>query len=107
MNNGVANYITHIKYCIVYVVCTDVQSALRKGSTTTIQKEVSEEALGGNQMTLKKIVNSKIIAMLLGVWIAYCAGAGDYDGVLVLLFTYLLLLLDFATGAGDTDGKIQ
>ncbi|PIN31218.1 hypothetical protein CUC10_00800 [Limosilactobacillus reuteri] len=47
-------------------------------------------------MTLKKIVNSKIIAMLLGVWIAYCAGAGDYDGVLVLLFTYLLLLLDFA-----------
>lgn len=34
--------------CIVYVVCTDVQSALRKGSTTTIQKEVSEEALGGN-----------------------------------------------------------
>lgn len=95
----------------MYVVCTDVQSALRKGSTTTIQKEVSEEALGGNQMTLKKIVNSKIIAMLLGVWIAYCAGAGDYDGVLVLLFTYFLLLLDLntkkATGAGYTDGKIQ
>lgn len=53
-----ANYITHIKYCIVYVVCTDVQSALREGSTTTIQKEVSEEALGGNDLWMKKIKKS-------------------------------------------------
>lgn len=42
------NCIAHINYCNVFVVCIDVQSALRKGSTTTIQKEVSEEALGGN-----------------------------------------------------------
>ncbi|MFR0502927.1 hypothetical protein [Limosilactobacillus reuteri] len=61
-------------------------------------------------MTLTKIVNSKLLAMLMGAWIAYCAGVGDYGGAIFLLFFYLLMLWDCnkkATGAGNTDGKIQ
>lgn len=59
-------------------------------------------------MTLTKIVNSKLLAMLMGAWIAYCAGLGDYDGAVFLLFFYLLMLWDCnkkATGAGNTDGN--
>lgn len=60
-------------------------------------------------MTLTKIVNSKLLAMLIGAWIAYCAGLGDYDGAVFLLFFYLLMLWNLhtkkATGAGNTDSK--
>lgn len=45
-------------------------------------------------MTLTKIVNSKLLAMLIGAWIAYCASVGDYDGAVFLLFFYSLLLWD-------------
>lgn len=45
-------------------------------------------------MTLTKIVNSKLLAMLMGAWIAYCAGVGDYGGAVFLLFFYLLMLWD-------------
>ena len=60
-------------------------------------------------MTLTKIVNSKLLAMLMGAWIAYCAGLGDYDGAVFLLFFYLLMLWNLhtkkATGADNTDSK--
>ncbi|MCC4372695.1 hypothetical protein [Limosilactobacillus reuteri] len=60
-------------------------------------------------MTLTKIVNSKLVAMLMGAWIAYCAGLGDYDGAVFLLFFYLLMLWNLhtkkATGAGNTDSR--
>lgn len=60
---------------------------------------------------ISKVVNSKITAMLMGVWIAYCASLGDFAGVIVLLFTYFLLLWDLntkkATSAGNTDGNQQ
>ena len=56
-------------------------------------------------MTLTKIINSKLLAMLIGAWITYCAGAGDYDGAVFLLFFYLLMLWDLnakkATSAGN------
>lgn len=55
------------------------------------------------------MINSKMLAMLLGAWIAYCAGIGDYGGAVFLLFFYSLLLWDLntkkATGDGNTDGK--
>ncbi|QDR72943.1 hypothetical protein FOD75_07645 [Limosilactobacillus reuteri] len=58
-------------------------------------------------MTLTKIVNSKLLAMLIGAWITYCAGVGDYGGAVFLLFFYSLMLWDCnakkATGAGNTD----
>ncbi|MCC4332687.1 hypothetical protein [Limosilactobacillus reuteri] len=60
-------------------------------------------------MTLTKIVNSKLLAMLMGAWIAYCAGLGDYDGAVFLLFFYSLMLWNLhikkATGTGNTDSK--
>ena len=40
------------------------------------------------------MINSKMLAMLLGAWIAYCAGIGDYGGAVFLLFFYSLLLWD-------------
>lgn len=45
-------------------------------------------------MTLTKIVNSKLLAMLMGAWITYCAGVGDYGGAVFLLFFYSLILWD-------------
>ncbi|MCC4339908.1 hypothetical protein [Limosilactobacillus reuteri] len=60
-------------------------------------------------MALTKIVNSKLLAMLMGAWIAYCAGVGDYGGAVFLLFFYSLMLWDLnakkTTGAGNTDGN--
>ena len=56
---------------------------------------------------MTKVVNSKLTAMLMGAWIAYSAGVGDYGGVLFLLFFYSLLLWDCgtkkATSVGSTD----
>ncbi len=53
------------------------------------------------------MINSKMLAMLLGAWIAYCAVVGDYGGALFLLFFYLLMLWDYGTkkaiGTGNTD----
>ena len=58
-------------------------------------------------MALTKIVNSKLTAMLIGSWITYCAGVGDYGGAVFLLFFYSLMLWDLnakkAAGAGDAD----
>ena len=57
---------------------------------------------------MTEIINSRIVAMLMGAWIAYCAGIGEYDGAVVLLFLYSLMLWDCnkkATGDRSTDGK--
>ena len=60
-------------------------------------------------MTLTKIINSKLTAMLIGAWITYCAGVGDYGGAVFLLFFYSLLLWDCnakkATGSDTSDGN--
>ncbi|MRH08394.1 hypothetical protein GIX81_02840 [Lactobacillus reuteri] len=57
-------------------------------------------------MTLTKIVNSKLTAMLIGAWTTYCAGVGDYGGAVFLLFFYLLMLRSYrnkkSASAGDT-----
>ncbi|WP_323068290.1 hypothetical protein [Limosilactobacillus reuteri] len=57
-------------------------------------------------MTLTKIVNSKLTAMLIGAWITYCVGVGDYGGAVFLLFFYLLMLRSYrnkkSASAGDT-----
>lgn len=56
---------------------------------------------------INKMINSKMLAMLIGAWVAYCAGIGDYGGAVFLLFFYSLLLWDYgtkkATGVGSTD----
>lgn len=58
---------------------------------------------------MNKIVNSKLTAMLIGAWITYCAGVGDYGGAAFLLFFYSLMLWDLntnnANGAGNTDSN--
>ncbi|MCC4417856.1 hypothetical protein [Limosilactobacillus reuteri] len=60
-------------------------------------------------MTLTKIVNSKLTAMLIGAWITYCAGVGDYGGAVFLLFFYSLMLWDLntkkTTGSDTSDGN--
>ena len=60
-------------------------------------------------MTLTKIVNSKLTAMLMGSWITYCAGIGDYGGAVFLLFFYLLMLRSYrnkkSASAGDTSAN--
>ena len=62
---------------------------------------------GGDRMT--KIINSKLTAMLIGAWITYCAGVGDYGGAVFLLFFYSLMLWDLnakkATGSDTSDGN--
>lgn len=55
---------------------------------------------------MNRIVNSKLTAMLIGSWITYCAGVGDYGGAVFLLFFYLLMLRSYgnkkSASAGDT-----
>ena len=55
---------------------------------------------------MNRIVNSKLTAMLMGSWITYCAGVGDYGGAVFLLFFYLLMLRSYrnnkSASAGDT-----
>lgn len=55
---------------------------------------------------------SKIISLLMGSWITYCAMIGSYGGAMFLLFIYVLtIVLDpfearkrkKAAGAGNTD----
>lgn len=46
---------------------------------------------------MNRIVNSKLTAMLMGSWITYCVGVGDYGGAVFLLFFYLLMLWDLNT----------
>lgn len=58
---------------------------------------------------MTKIVNSKLTAMLIGAWITYCAGLGDYGGAVFLLLFYSLMLWDLnekkATSSDTADGK--
>ena len=58
---------------------------------------------------MNRIVNSKLTALAMGVWITYCLAVGSLGGAVFLLFFYLLMLWDLnakkATGAGNTDGN--
>ena len=38
---------------------------------------------------MTKLINSRIVALLIGFWIAYCLGVKAYDGAIVLLAVYL------------------
>ncbi|WP_158087909.1 hypothetical protein [Limosilactobacillus reuteri] len=38
---------------------------------------------------MTKLINSRIVALLIGVWIAYCLGVKAYDGAAFLLISYL------------------
>ena len=38
---------------------------------------------------MTKLINSRIVALLTGVWIAYCLGVKAYDGAAFLLISYL------------------
>lgn len=57
---------------------------------------------------MNKIVNSKLTALAMGVWITYCLAVGSLGGAVFLLFFYLLLLWDLnakkATGSDTSDG---
>lgn len=55
---------------------------------------------------MNRIVNSKLTAMLMGAWIAYCLAVGSLGGAVFLLFFYLLMLRSYgnkkSASAGDT-----
>ena len=55
---------------------------------------------------MTKIINSKLTAMLMGVWITYCLAVGSLGGAVFLLFFYLLMLRSYrnkkSASAGDT-----
>ena len=74
-----------------------------------LQEKYRKKHQEGNQMTLEGIVNSKFLAMLMGAWITYCAGVGDFGGAVFLLFFYSLMLWDLnakkATGSDTSDGN--
>ena len=54
-----------------------------------------------------KLVNSKLTALCMGLWIAYCIAVSSYDGALCLLLIYLLLLRSNkkSASAGDTGAQ--
>ena len=55
---------------------------------------------------MNKIVNSKLTALAMGLWIAYCLTVDSLGGAVFLLFFYLLMLRSYrnkkSASAGDT-----
>ncbi|MGE9920071.1 hypothetical protein [Limosilactobacillus reuteri] len=43
---------------------------------------------------MTKLIDSRIVALLIGVWIAYCLGVKAYDGAIFLLAVYLFALYE-------------
>lgn len=41
---------------------------------------------------MTKLINSRIVALFIGFWIAYCLGVKAYDGAAFLLISYLFAL---------------
>lgn len=58
---------------------------------------------------MNRIVNSKLTALAMGVWITYCLAVGSLGGAVFLLFFYLLMLRSYRNkknaSAGDTSAK--
>lgn len=57
---------------------------------------------------MNRIVNSKLTALAMGVWITYCLAVGSLGGAVFLLFFYLLMLRSYGNknaSAGDTSAK--
>ena len=58
---------------------------------------------------MNRIVNSKLTALAMGLWIAYCLTVGSLGGAVFLLFFYLLMLRSYgnkkSASAGDTGAK--
>lgn len=54
---------------------------------------------------MNRIVNSKLTALAMGVWITYCLAVGSLGGAVFLLFFYLLMLRSYrnkkSASAGD------
>ena len=91
-----ANHITHVSYCVVLIVCNDIQSALRKGTTITIQKQVSKEALKEGEETMRALVCTGLTA---GLFIGLIVGSP-----LFLVFAFVLPWQLIAAVA-DPDGR--
>lgn len=57
---------------------------------------------------MNRIINSKLTALAMGVWIAYCLAVDSLGGAVFLLFFYLLMLRSYrnnnkkSASAGDT-----
>ncbi|WP_323082099.1 hypothetical protein [Limosilactobacillus reuteri] len=58
---------------------------------------------------MTKIINSKLTALAMGVWITYCLAVGSLGGAVFLLFFYLLMLRSYrnkkSASAGDTSAN--
>ncbi|MCD7138944.1 hypothetical protein LTY59_06880 [Limosilactobacillus balticus] len=91
-----ATHSTHISYCVVPIVCTDVQSALRKRSSITIQEQVSKEALKEGEGTMRALVCTGLTA---GLFIGLIVGSP-----LFLVFAFVLPWQLIAAVA-DPDGR--
>ena len=42
---------------------------------------------------INEVLHSRLIALVLGVWMMYCASIGAYDGAIFIPFIYGMLLL--------------
>ena len=55
---------------------------------------------------MNRIVNSKLTALAMGVWITYCLAVGSLGGAVFLLFFYWRMLRSYrnkkSASAGDT-----
>lgn len=60
---------------------------------------------------INEVLNSRLIAFIMGFWAMYCASIGAYDGALFIPMIYgLLLLLNHmdqkkSSGAGNADAQ--
>lgn len=58
---------------------------------------------------MNRIVNSKLTALAMGVWITHCLAVGSLGGAVFLLFFYLLMLRSYrnkkSASAGDASAN--
>ena len=56
---------------------------------------------------MTKLINSRIVALLIGFWIAYCLGVKAYDGAVFLLISYLFALCENKKAANSSQDPTQ
>lgn len=60
---------------------------------------------------INEVLNSRLIAFIMGFWAMYCGSIGAYDGAMFILMFYgLMLLLNHmdqkkSNGAGNADAQ--
>ena len=60
---------------------------------------------------INEVLNSRLIAFIMGFWAMYCGSIGAYDGAMFILMFYgLMLLLNHmdqkkSSGAGNADAQ--